>query len=923
MNENINFNLNDFHDSLEELVFEISEMEGMECESLELNKLMAWLEEEYKYNTHRVDVYIFVLWVLFYKRIFEINSIEIKQLTKDEKLKKDLFNSNYNGFKISEGFFLKITPKKRSELKNNLKKIFFEIKQLNYAFHDIYKGIPLIDNIEISNSEISIVIDWINTINISPKFVNIELMGDIYEATIKKLLYIHYNIPGHLTLLFENEKKLVVDLMNPKAGESIYDPFANSGELLTACHKHIIKNESTLDNTKYVAMTPFSNINSVIKMNLIMNGVKDFYVYQSQNFFSFIDKILPGTPEKFDLSISSPPFGLIHLGQDKYSLFDDPYGFKKIELAKQKDSNLYNEPSAKYKDMAFANHMLSKLEKNGRMAIIVPNSSLFKSGNEKTFRKNILDNDYIEAVIELPWQKEHSYEDQKELLIINKNKDRNRTGLIIFIKTNKSDGIDDYFKLVRLSYKEWRNISGTSKIISTKNILNTILSPSLYVNKDKVNLDDIFKEDKLVEIHELVKDFIRGKKHIKNNNEMKKEIFFVQGSDLSDSQIDSKLNYNKIKIKVKKSKNLKIIKQVAVLICLSGNNLKPTLFDGDKEIALGVDVEAIVLKENKVLPEYFIYELYKENMLCMMDIYRSGISILSYTTLNIIKIKLSIPSLKDQKLILDEFRLILYHKEKEKIFNKLNLKEIVKKREENILSTITHNLRTPIASIKNDIQVLNNYCKEKENIYKDHIVDVHEDDELGDIDTVETVLSRCLDNIESSFDTIERTGDLYRLNNSSLKIVPVDLKEFFRNKLVKLYPNHPKFNITITGEKSIVLVDEKYFLDVFRNIIDNAIKHGFIESKKYEILLDFKTIRDKSEDKIKVKILYSNNGEPFPKGFTFEKFLQMNERAGIEKGSGIGGAFINKVIELHNGKIEKNNTKAGVSFSIELPGIKE
>ena len=79
-----------------------------------------------------------------------------------------------------------------------------------------------------------------------------------------------------------------------------------------------------------------------------------------------------------------------------------------------------------------------------------------------------------------------------------------------------------------------------------------------------------------------------------------------------------------------------------------------------------------------------------------------------------------------------------------------------------------------------------------------------------------------------------------------------------------------------------------------------------------------------SEDKTSTKfarIIYKNDGKPFPKNFSFEHYKQFSNKAGITQGTGIGGYVINKVIELHDGRFNflSPTDSFTVNFEILLP----
>jgi type I restriction enzyme M protein len=74
-----------------------------------------------------------------------------------------------------------------------------------------------------------------------------------------------------------------------------------------------------------------------------------------------------------------------------------------------------------------------------------------------------------------------------------------------------------------------------------------------------------------------------------------------------------------------------------------------------------------------------------------------------------------------------------------------------------------------------------------------------------------------------------------------------------------------------------------------------------------------------------VRVIFKNDGRPFPNGFSFEEYKRLGGRAGKNKASGLGGFFINRVIDLHGGQFNYISVNPNsidpfkVQFEILLP----
>ena len=92
---------------------------------------------------------------------------------------------------------------------------------------------------------------------------------------------------------------------------------------------------------------------------------------------------------KFDKIVSNPPFSLDKWGAE--DLKDDIYGRFSMGLP----------PNTKG-DFAFISHILASLNENGTAGIILPHGVLFRAASEGKIRKQIIENNWLDAVIGLP-----------------------------------------------------------------------------------------------------------------------------------------------------------------------------------------------------------------------------------------------------------------------------------------------------------------------------------------------------------------------------------------------------------------------------------------------------------------------------------------------------------------------------------------
>ena len=89
--------------------------------------------------------------------------------------------------------------------------------------------------------------------------------------------------------------------------------------------------------------------------------------------------------------------------------------------------------------------------------------------------------------------------------------------------------------------------------------------------------------------------------------------------------------------------------------------------------------------------------------------------------------------------------------------------------------------------------------------------------------------------------------------------------------------------------------------------------------KIYEIIFDI------SFDKVTKEIIidYKDNGKGFPVGYPVNEYKTWGRSSGDNAGTGIGGADIFRIIELHRGQVEMINIEDSVNIKLIIPKTQE
>ena len=261
-------------------------------------------------------------------------------------------------------------------------------------------------------------------------------------------------------------------------------------------------------------------------------------------------------------------------------------------------------------------------------------------------------------------------------------------------------------------------------------------------------------------------------------------------------------------------------------------------------------------------------------------------------------IKFMIPSVFFTLILLVTFIITLVIVFRQKRYNEIK---------NDFVNNMTHELKTPIASISLATQMLNDDSVTKSEKMRKHLVGVITDETKRLRFLVEKVLQM------SMFDR----------KKSSFKKKHLDLNEMVESiaNSFSLRVEHTggKINVDIGAVDSDIYVDEVNFQNVIFNLMDNAVKY---RKTNEPVNIYLKTWNDD-------KWLYlsvHDTGKGIKKDDLkkiFEKFYRVGTgNVHDVKGFGLGLAYVKKVVDLHDGEIKVDSEYGkGSTFTIKLPVI--
>ncbi len=225
-----------------------------------------------------------------------------------------------------------------------------------------------------------------------------DVLGFIYEYLISNFAANagkkagEFYTPHEVSLLMS---EIVADHLRDREQIKIYDPTSGSGSLLINIGKSVAKHMGDSDKIKYYAQELKENTYNLTRMNLVMRGIIPSNIMTRNGdtleedwpYFDESDPIGTYDPLYVDAVVSNPPYSQNWNPSDKEA---DPR-YKSYGLA----------PKGKA-DYAFLLHDLYHIKPDGIMTIVLPHGVLFRGGEEGTIRKNLIENNKIDAIIGLP-----------------------------------------------------------------------------------------------------------------------------------------------------------------------------------------------------------------------------------------------------------------------------------------------------------------------------------------------------------------------------------------------------------------------------------------------------------------------------------------------------------------------------------------
>jgi len=250
---------------------------------------------------------------------------------------------------------------------------------------------------------------------------------------------------------------------------------------------------------------------------------------------------------------------------------------------------------------------------------------------------------------------------------------------------------------------------------------------------------------------------------------------------------------------------------------------------------------------------------------------------------------LSVPDYKETEHIVEAFN------------NVLARMRLLDESRQEFVSNVSHELKTPITSIKLLAESLVSQEEVPNELYKEFMEDI-----VGEIDREDKIINDLLELVK-----LDKT-------NAELNIESVDINGLIELILKRLKPIAKKENVNLVFESSreiVAMVDDVKLTLAITNFVENAIKYN-IENGSVHVGLDG------DHQNFTVRIQDTGIGIPEESiGHIFERFYRVDKSHSREiGGTGLGLAIARNIVLMHRGTIEiDSEVGRGTEFAITIP----
>jgi len=367
--------------------------------------------------------YIFGL--LFYKRLCDVWDEEFEALLAETGDRQEAADPDEHRFHIPKEHRWDMVRQHSTQIGQRLNNALSAIEDANIRLRGVFGDVDFANQDRFSDALLEKLLDHFEKHRLRNADVPADVLGDAYLYLIKMFAEGagkkggEFYTPPQIV-------RLIVEIVEPRPGMSIYDPTCGSaGMLLEAVQYLKDRGEDARTLSLYGQEKNFATW-GIAQINLFLHNVDDAFIAKGDTILSpkrydpkareFVEGI-----GAYDRVLANPPFSEKVWGYEVWQN-GDPFG-----------RDAYGCPPKGYGDLAFVQHMLASLKDEGMLAVVVPHGVLFRGGAEGRIREAMLTADVIEAVVGLAPNLFYGAGIPAAILVCRKAKPADRKGKVLIV----------------------------------------------------------------------------------------------------------------------------------------------------------------------------------------------------------------------------------------------------------------------------------------------------------------------------------------------------------------------------------------------------------------------------------------------------------------------------------------------------------
>lgn len=416
----------------------------------------------------------FIFPLLFFKRLSDVWDEERDAAIEDVGAD---FPENHR-FTIPDGSHWKDVRETGSNVGQAIQKALRAIEAANPdLLGGIFGDAPWTNRQRLPDATLKDLLEHFSEQTLSIANVPEDELGNAYEFLIKKFA----DDSGHTAAEFYTNRTVVhlmTQLLDPQAGESIYDPTCGTGGMLISSLAEVKRQGGEYRTLQLYGQERNLITSAIARMNLFLHGVDDFSVLRGDT-LAEPRHIENDHLRQFDVILANPPYSIKQWNRTMFE--HDPWG-----------RNILGTPPQGRADYAFWQHIFASLTPTGRTAVLWPHGVLFRN-EEQAMRVKMLQLDWVEAVIGLGPNLFYNSPMESCIVVSRRAKPAERRGKVLFIdavnevtrERAQSFLKPEHQERILNAYRQFTDEPGFARVVSVEDILagGGNLSIPLYVKR--------------------------------------------------------------------------------------------------------------------------------------------------------------------------------------------------------------------------------------------------------------------------------------------------------------------------------------------------------------------------------------------------------------------------------------------------------